>query len=319
MKQAVNIMFLGGAKRVSMGRMLIAAGAQLGMEVNLFSYELSREVPVAEIATVIIGRRWNDPELAEHLHSVVEENAIDILLPFVDPAVEVAIRYCASDPEVWTPGGNAEMARLMFNKSEADSLFRQLGIPVPDAADTCSKDCRIIAKPRFGSASKGLRILSLDEYHHFALTEESSGFLCQRYIEKRKEYTVDCYVAHNGEIICAVPRIRLEIAGGEVVSTQTIHDEEIEQLSHKLLHQLKLTGPVTLQFLREINPDGTLGRAMLMEVNPRLGGGAVCAVHAGADIPLCILKEFAGKPLTPCRDWADVKICRYMQEVVFRH
>ena len=61
MKQAVNIMFLGGAKRVSMGRMLIAAGAQLGMEVNLFSYELSREVPVAEIATVIIGRRWNDP------------------------------------------------------------------------------------------------------------------------------------------------------------------------------------------------------------------------------------------------------------------
>ena len=216
-------MFLGGAKRVSMGRMLIAAGAKLGIEVNLFSYELSREVPVAEIATVIIGRRWNDPELAEHLHSVVEENAIDILLPFVDPAVEVAIRYCASDPEVWTPGGNAEMARLMFNKTEADSLFRQLGIPVPDAVDKCSKDCRIIAKPRFGSASKGLRILSHDEYCQFALTEESSGFLCQRYIEKRKEYTVDCYVAHNGEIICAVPRIRLEVAGGEVVTTQTIH------------------------------------------------------------------------------------------------
>lgn len=319
MKQAVNIMFLGGAKRVSMGRMLIAAGAQLGIEVNLFSYELSREVPVAEIATVIIGRRWSDPELTEHLHSVVEENAIDILLPFVDPSVEVAIRYCASDPGVWTPGSNAEMARLMFNKTEADSLFRQFGIPVPDAADKCSKDTRIIAKPRFGSASKGLRILSHDEYRRFTLTEESSCFLCQRYIEKRKEYTVDCYVAHTGEIICAVPRIRLEIAGGEVVSTQTIHDEEIEQLSHRLLRQLKLTGPVTLQFLREVYPDGSSGKAMLMEVNPRLGGGAVCAVHAGADIPLCILKEFAGKPLTPYRDWADVKICRYMQEVVFRH
>lgn len=312
-------MFLGGAKRVSMGRMLIAAGVQLGMEVNLFSYELSREVPVAEIATVIIGRRWSDPELTEHLHSVVEENAIDILLPFVDPAVEVAIRYCVSDPGVWTPGGNAEMARMMFNKTEADSLFRQLGIPVPDAADTCSKDCRIIAKPRFGSASKGLRILSHDEYCQLALSDESSGFLCQRYIENRKEYTVDCYVAHNGEVICAVPRIRLEVAGGEVVTTQTIHDEEIEQLSHCLLRQLELTGPVTLQFLREVYPDGNSGKAMLMEVNPRLGGGAVCAVHAGANIPLCILKEFAGKPLTPYRDWADVKICRYMQEVVFRH
>lgn len=319
MKQAVNIMFLGGAKRVSMGRMLIAAGAQLGMDVNLFSYELSREVPVASIATVIPGRRWSDPNLSEHMHSVVEENAIDIIIPFVDPAVEIAIRYCASDPTVWTPGSNAEMARLMFNKTEADSLFRQLGIPVPEAADSCNSDCQIIAKPRFGSASKGLRILSHDEYVQFSLNEESTEFLCQRYIENRTEYTVDCYVTKNDEIICAVPRIRMEVAGGEVVTTQTIHDEEIQRLSHSLLRQLKLTGPVTLQFLREVCPDGSSGKAMLMEVNPRLGGGAVCAVHAGADIPLFILKEYAGKQIGQCRNWEDVRICRYMQEIVFRH
>jgi len=33
---------------------------------------------------------------------------------------------------------------------------------------------------------------------------------------------------------------------------------------------------------------------MIMEINPRLGGGAVAAVHAGADIPAMIISEALG-------------------------
>jgi hypothetical protein len=57
-----------------------------------------------------------------------------------------------------------------------------------------------------------------------------------------------------------------------------------------------------------------------MEINPRLGGGAVCSVHAGADLPGYILDEWQGIELPSnvvCQ--ADVKICRYMQEVVFKN
>lgn len=315
MRQAVNILFLGGAKRVSMGRMFIEAGAALGLDVNLFSYELTTEVPVAEIATVIVGRRWADPDLMPHLHEVVTDNRIDIILPFVDPAVEVAARYCNSDPEVWTPNRNAALSAMMFDKVEADSLFRSAGFPLPALPADLSEEALIIAKPRHGSASKGVKVLIRGEYEAFAATPEAQGFLFQEYIGRRREYTVDCYVTSQGKFVCAVPRVRLETAGGEVMSTITVSHPEMEAQSRRILEELGFTGPVTIQFLaREEAPENP----MLMEINPRLGGGCVCSVHAGADIPLFILADWLGRDVLECNSWiAGLKICRYMQEVVF--
>jgi len=318
MKQAVNILMLGGAKRVSMARMIKRAGTRLGMAVNLFSYELTSEVPIAEVATVVKGLRWSDPDIMDHLHTVVEENRIDILLPFVDPAVEIAIRYASADASVWTPGGtDAKMSAVMFNKIEADALFHKLGFPLPSNPQYEPVEGDIIAKPCFGSASKGIRILSKAEYEQLDGSSESGTYLFQKYIAHRKEYTVDCYVASDGEVVCAVPRERIAVSGGEVTETETIHDSEIENASHRILKALQLRGPVTLQFLRDADTSGD-SRALLMEINPRLGGGAVCSVHAGADIPLYMLSDFAGLPLKQDVPWRPgTRICRYPQEVVF--
>ena len=101
-KKHLNILFLGGAKRVSMGRKIIEAGLRLGADVRIFSYELSRQVPVAAIGEVVIGLKWNDSAILEHLHSVVEEYRIDVMLPFVDAAVGVAGLYVARYSIRWT-------------------------------------------------------------------------------------------------------------------------------------------------------------------------------------------------------------------------
>lgn len=316
MRQAVNVMFLGGAKRVSIGRWFIEAGVSLGLDVNLFSYELSAQVPIASVAHVIIGRRWSDADLMEHLHATVVENGIDIIVPFVDPAVEIAARYCMSQPGVcWTPGSNTDMAARMFDKAEADAVFRNFGFPLPADASADGFDGMVIAKPRMGSASKGIRVIDRTEMLRMQGCGEAEAFIFQEYIADREEFTVDCYVGRNGDIVCAVPRRRIEVTGGEASVTQTLRDSEIEEWSRTILCALKLTGPVTLQFLRERKENG---RLMLMEINPRLGGGAVCAIHAGADLPGFILREWMGKRPEPCCDWeSGVRICRYLQEIVF--
>lgn len=315
MRQVVNILFLGGAKRVSMGRLFKEAGKKLGMEVVLFSYELSEQVPVAEVSKVIVGRRWSDPDLMEDLHRVVTDNRIDIIIPFVDPAVEIAARYCASDPDVWTPFKDDRLAGYMFDKCKADELFRSMDVPAPRNARLENVDGEIIAKPRYGSASKGIKVLEADAFEAMCSRGEADGYLFQEYIAEREEFTVDCFVASEGKVICAVPRRRIEVAGGEVVTTVTLHDEVIEELSRKVLEGLGLRGPVTVQFLRDM----TDGRTMIMEVNPRLGGGAVCAVYAGADIPRFILEDWQKGTVARCVDWqSDVKICRYFEDVVFR-
>ena len=201
----VNILFLGGAKRVSMGRKFIEAGRRMGMDVRLYSYELSPYVPIACIAEVIIGLKWADPEVTAHIHGIIEQKGIDILVPFVDGAVEVAARCRDEYGDVWVPVGDAALSARMFDKVEADSLFRSLDLPVPGL-----EKFPLIAKPRFGSASKGLIIIH-DAAELDALGERARDYLIQECITRRKEITVDCYVTLEGEIITAVSRYRIDV------------------------------------------------------------------------------------------------------------
>lgn len=304
----IRILFLGGAKRVSMAKKFIEAAHTLGKQLKLYSYELSAYVPVAEVAEIIVGRRWTDPDILEHIHHIVEEKKIDIIIPFVDPAVEIAA--CVRDRyhDVWVPVGDTSTASVMFDKKAADAVFRREDLPVPD-----SGRYPLIAKPRFGSASKGLKILE-NARELEALGEDADNYLIQEYIANRREITVDCYVAMSGRIICAVPRLRLATQGGEATVTETIRDEKIEALAIQTLTKTGLKGAVTLQFISDTDTD----RLMIMEINPRLGGGAVCAVHAGADIPLFILRDSLSMSLTPCTGWREhTLITRYFAEVAF--
>lgn len=306
-ERPLKFLFLGGAKRVSMGNKFIAAAERLGLRAALFSYEMTREVPIASIAQVEIGLRWSDPLIIDDLRRVVERYEIDILVPFVDGAVEVAARFADRFPDVWVATPDAAMAELMFDKVAADSFFRQLELPVPQRSIY-----PLIAKPRHGSASKGIKILrSVAEFKQLT---DPQNYLYQEYIEDRQEITVDCYVESDGRLICAVPRLRIEVQGGEVTTTRTFRDREVEALAAETLQKTGLTGAITIQMLRDHRDN----RLMLMEINPRLGGGAVCSCHAGADLPQFLIRDALGLTLEPCSDWkSDVLITRYPQEVAF--
>lgn len=81
---SLNVLMLGGARRVSLSELLRQSGARLGQEIKLFSYELFKEVPVAAVAQVIVGRKWSDPDVVDDIVRVCREHDIDIILPFVD-------------------------------------------------------------------------------------------------------------------------------------------------------------------------------------------------------------------------------------------
>mgnify|MGYP001035109838 FL=1 len=81
----------------------------------------------------------------------------------------------------------------------------------------------------------------------------------------------------------------------------------------RALSAIGLRGAVTVQLIR----DDDTGRLYIMEINPRLGGGAVCSVHAGADIPGMILDEAMGVTCHRAPYRPGTEIARYLQEVVF--
>lgn len=307
---------LGGAKRVSMARMFKRAAAAMGYECRLYSYEMDLEVPIACEATVVKGLRWSDAKIYEHLAEICTKEKIQVVVPFVDGAVAVASEFAGRFPgRVFAPSCEPELAETMFDKARANEVFIANGLPVPRqfVPGTDEPHFPLIAKPRHGSASKG--ILRIDNSEELAaVLPQADNYLFQEFLDNRREYTIDCYVSvKTGSITAAVPRVRDAVMGGEVSRTTVIHRAEISELVAKTLTSLGLCGAVTVQVIEDLNTN----RLMLMEINPRLGGGAVASVHAGANLPAMILSEAIGQDIEPCTEWKNIVVSRYLDEVAF--
>lgn len=313
-KRRLNVLMLGGAKRVSMAEQLIRAGREMGVEVSIMSHELGEREPIASVGKVITGSRYTSAGIDGEIDKIIAGYGIDVLLPFIDPGVELAARCATRHPQVFVPVSPEAVARAMFDKTVAAQWFERAQIPIPATCTPQDMRYPAILKPRTGSASKGIMIvenpsdlsrapLPLDEY------------LIQEYIADSDEYTVDCYVGTaDGEVKCAVPRLRIATAGGEVTRTETRRLPQVEALAADVLRKIGLRGTVTLQFLHQ----KPRSRYLLMEVNPRLGGGVICSILAGADIAKMIIEEALGHNATPRHDWLDgTLMTRYFKEVMF--
>ena len=250
---------LGGARRVSMAELLKRSGERIGADVNIISYELLEQVPIALAAKVIVGLRWSDPKVVDDICRVARENEVNIILPFVDGAIEVASKCRESLPDVFIPVSDYEISKAMFDKVEAAKLFKEAGIPIPKTYSVLNADIPAIAKPRHGSASRGIKVFyNMDELMHL---ENLRDYIVQEYIENRDEYTVDCYVSQKGEIMTVVPRCRLEVMGGEVTRTITCHNTTLEknELRRHQCFQTPRTGHSSVYprpRLRPLSPDG---------------------------------------------------------------
>ena len=310
--QQLTVMFLGGARRVSFAELLKRSGKRIGYDVKIVSYELSDDVPIALEAKVVKGLKWSDPNVVDDIERVVHEYGVNTILPFVNGAIEIASICRDRMKDVFVPVTDFEIASRLFDKVEAAKTFKEAGLPIPRTYSVISAQVPAIAKPRKGGSSRGIHIFhNMEELMHL---NELKNYIIQEYIQNYKEYTVDCYISRQGETLLTVPRERLEIMGGESTRTRTCRNEVLEKLSREVIDKFKLRGPVNIQFLHDLDAD----RYLLMEVNPRLGGGVICSIYAGAPITDYIIEESLGVELQPCDDWASgTLMARYFKEAIF--
>ncbi|MCH5220848.1 MAG: ATP-grasp domain-containing protein [Muribaculaceae bacterium] len=311
----LNFLFLGGAKRVAMARLIKKACNSRGLECNITGYELSTHSALSAEGDIIAGLRWDDERIYADLDNICRERNIDIILPFVDRAVTVAVDFVAnhSTSGVFAPVSPRVDAEKMFDKCAAAVLFENNKLPIPKTFQGSFFSYPLIAKPRFGSASKG--IIEIDNQQQLdEVLNDRSNYLIQERFDHRQEITVDCYVGiFDGSIALTSPRIRLEVNGGEVVRTITIDEEKIISLTKDALRATGLRGAITVQLIRDLDS----GHLMIMEINPRLGGGAVASVNAGADLLGLIIDDALGLPLKQQRATAGVETVRYLADVIF--
>jgi len=166
-------------------------------------------------------------EYVGRLLEVCRTEQVDLLIPLIDPELhilsglnerfaEIGTVLCLSSPEVVDICGDKVLMH--------DRLV-EAGIDTPkllEFEDITEGDLPVFMKPRAGSSADDIHridtLRQLGFYH-----KEVTGVIVQEYVEGQ-EYTLDIFCDFAGRPLCAVPRKRIEVRGGEVVKSMTEKD-----------------------------------------------------------------------------------------------
>lgn len=110
---------------------------------------------------------------------------------------------------------------------------------------------------------------------------------------------MDAFTDFAGNLITAVPRLRMAVRGGEIAKGKILKDPEIIETIRRLIELLKPIGLSTIQLIR------TRRGIEFLEINPRFGGGAPMSIHSGADFCEYLYRLLRGESLSYREDYLD--------------
>jgi carbamoyl-phosphate synthase large subunit len=262
-----------------------------------------------------------DPDYLPTLLRVVREQGVGLVVPTIDTELPLLARHAA---DVAAAGATALVSSEGFvdicgDKALTAEAFAARGIEVPRSwlPDDLTDDVLaalpddLVVKPRNGSSSKDVHLVRRDQ------VVQTVAVVPQPIAQERltgPEVTVDALLDLEGRPLHYVPRTRLKTLGGESIQGVTLAHDELGPWIERVLtacSDLGARGPVTLQFFR------TDRGPVLIEVNPRFGGGFPLTRAAGGDYPAWLLDELAGR--TPEERFGDYRAGLYMTRHMVEH
>ena len=234
------------------------------------------------------------------LLSLVHAHDISLIVPTIDTELEVLSTHIQTFADVGCRAlvSSPAFVALSGDKWLTQRAFAEHGIDVPqgwtvDELGGAALPEQLFVKPRDGSSSRDIYRATpetltsiLARVPNAIVQEELSG----------PEITIDALMDFDGRPLHYVPRIRIRTLAGESIQGVTIADDDIREWLGNLLRvaaELGARGPITLQaFLTERGP-------VLIEVNPRFGGGFPLAYAAGGHYPDWLLALLHGEKIEP--------------------
>jgi carbamoyl-phosphate synthase large subunit len=296
----LNILFTCAGRRVALMHAFRRAMAKLEVAGKLVATDktfASSAYQLADVGEVTppVGRIEYVPALLD----LVVKHRIGLVIPLTD----VDLRSLGRQRHRFTDVGAAVMIgeeadiRLCRDKAQTNELFGRAGlgtiktIMLKDFYEEPFYPCFV--KPIRGSAGVATGIIYNEAELRAHVATYGDLLLVQEYVPGQ-EYTIDIYRDRQGVVRCVVPRQRLAVRSGEVSKGITVKDQQLIDASVKLGGLLgSIWGVFCAQCRRQ---EG--GRPRFFEVNPRFGGGAPLSIAAGADLPLYLIQEVLGLPIT---------------------
>jgi len=322
MTQPFNILISSAGRRGALVNLCRQTLADLGLVGRVLAADITRASAAYQLADAgFYAPRFDDPQFIPLMLDVCRQQGVKLLIPTHDRELmlyartrerfeAIGTRVCICAPE---------LIEIASDKTLTHAWLSGQGFPTPRQAtlaevkaDPGGWDFPLIVKPRRGSASIGLQ--RLRDAEALARLEPDHDAIVQS-LAPGDEFTVDVFVDRAGQCRCTVPRQRLEVRAGEVSKGLTVRDAMIESLAVRVAEALPgVAGVLNIQ----IFADRAAGRAQVIEINPRFGGGYPLTHAAGANLIAALLAE-AG-PALPAPDlagWVPGRVMLRYDEAVF--
>jgi len=293
--ETLKIFFLAANWRVSLLKAFQDAKAHSNGPIQLIAADSDSLAPALNIADESYCLPlFSDSGCLESLLTICRKLGIDAILPLTNNAIDFLDKY---RKEL-----NGENLRLFIQESFVIKVchdkwnlwqfMKHEGFKSPKTfllSESEPPDIfPLIAKERKGEGGKNQSIIEnqrdldyfMDKYPHHIFQEFIKG----------KEFSVDLFADVNGIPKLIVPRERLSVRGGEVMTSRIDMNKSIIVSVEALSRKLGLTGPCTIQGIQDKN-----GTFFFTDLNLRFGSGSVHTIAAGGNIPLMIYQEMAGK------------------------
>jgi carbamoyl-phosphate synthase large subunit len=317
-----NILFTSVGRRVSLIRQFFRALKELKLNGKIFGADASDRSPAFHITDKsYMVPHINRAEYIPRLLEVCSLEKINIVIPLIDTELLVLSenRHRFEDIGTQVLISTPEVIKIGMYKRETHAFFKRNNIDTPELLSTADIDngksiFPLMIKPDDGSAGKMVFKAENETQLRFFMQYVQNAIV-QEFIEG-DEYTLDVFIAFNGEVKCIVPRLRLEVRAGEVSKGIIVKNKEIMRVGEKVGQCLTgARGCITLQCIVDNN-----GKIKMVEINPRFGGGAPLSIAAGADFPKWILQMTRGEELGDIADsYEDGLMMLRYDDAVFIH
>ncbi|MHB8949248.1 MAG: ATP-grasp domain-containing protein [Rhodoferax sp.] len=313
-----NVLLLSAGRRVELAQAFASEIKARGLHAKMLATDMKPELSaVCQMVDVAVkAPRVNDPSYIDFLLSTCKAHQVGMVIPTIDTELLLLAQYrdVFAEEGVHLIISDEALVRDCRDKRLTASLFCNLGIDTPRIFERSALQFPCFAKPYDGSCSVGASVVHDVNMLSDAMLADEKMMFMELIDGSHTEFTVDAYYDQTGQLVCFVPRQRIEVRGGEISKGVTRRNQVYDYLLPKLTRLEGAKGCITLQLFSNFQT----GRFAALEINPRFGGGYPLSYSAGANYPGWLIDEYLLNRKIPFFDgWeADLLMLRYDAKVL---
>jgi carbamoyl-phosphate synthase large subunit len=250
----------------------------------------------------------------EQLIKLCRDSHIDMVVPLIDPELEVLAAHIDKfhDNAIMAVVSPKSTIDFAYDKYETYLHAKKSDIAVPETVTTIDEAIKLVAtggfawplmvKPRKGSASSSITYCRDENELRFAF-HNCPGPMIQQFAPG-EEYGFDLFCDRDFKPISVFCKRKIAMRAGETDKAVSVNDKKLIDLGVKIARAFPFLGPA------DVDVKMLKGTPVLLEINPRFGGGYPCTHLSGGDFPAKLVAICKGEKLTP--DIGDYKAGVYM-------